>query len=149
MLKTNFLLKLFRKGFIIKLLLLTLLYMLLPLIEIFIIMYMSDFFGQFLLLGLAASTGLLGILMALLQVNKTLSNLKDKINKGEYPGKEFMILSGILVSSLLLITPGFITDLLGFCMLVPFFRNEIGKFITGKIDKTLKEIYEYLRLYEL
>jgi UPF0716 protein FxsA len=149
MVKTNFLLKLFRRGFIIKLLLLTLLYMLLPLTEIFIIMYMSDYFGQFLLLGLAASTGLLGVLIALIQVNKTLFSLKEKINKGEYPGREFIILAGILVSSLLLITPGFITDLLGFFMLVPFFRNEIGKFITGKIDKTLREIYEYLRLYEL
>lgn len=149
MLKTNFLLKLFRRGFIIKLLLLTLLYMLLPLTEIFIIMYMSDYFGSFLLLGLAASTGLLGVLIALLQVNKTLISLKEKINNGEYPGREFMILTGILVSSLLLITPGFITDLLGFFMLIPFFRNEIGKYIIGKIDKTLREIYEYLRLYEL
>ena len=123
--------------------------MLLPLTEIFILMYMSDFFGQFFLLGLAASTGLFGVLIAVLQVNKTITTLKEKINKGEYPGKEFIILSGILVSSLLLITPGFITDLLGFFMLVPFFRNEIGKFITHKIDKTLREIYEYLRLYEL
>ncbi|MBN2440797.1 MAG: FxsA family protein [Spirochaetales bacterium] len=149
MLETNFFLKLFRKGFIIKLLLLTLLYMLLPLTEIFIIMYMSDFFGQFFLLGLAASTGLLGVLIALLQVNKTVASLKEKISKGEYPGKEFIILCGILVSSLLLITPGFITDLLGFFMLVPFFRDEIGKAITKRIDKTLREIYEYLRLYEL
>jgi UPF0716 protein FxsA len=149
MLKMNFLLNLFRRGFIIKLLLLTLLYMILPLTEIFILMYMSDFFGQFFLLGLAASTGLFGVLIAVLQVNKTLLELKKKINKGEYPGKEFIILCGILVSSLLLITPGFITDLLGFFMLVPFFRNEIGKFITRKIDKTLREIYEYLRLYEL
>ncbi|MBN1699979.1 MAG: FxsA family protein [Spirochaetales bacterium] len=142
-------LKLFDKGFVIRLLLLSLLYTLLPLSEIFLIIYMSDFFGQYLLLALAASTGLFGVLIALVQVNTILTSLKEKIRKGEYPAQEFINLAGILTGGILLITPGFITDFIGLLMFFPPVRNHIGRFITKKLDKQLKEIHEYLKLYEL
>jgi UPF0716 protein FxsA len=149
MFNISVILRLFEKRFVIKLLLLSLLYTLLPLSEIFLIIYMSDFFGQYLLLALAASTGLFGVLIALVQVNKILSSLKEKIKEGEYPGQEFINLAGILTGGVLLITPGFITDFIGLLMFIPPIRNNIGSLITKKLDKQLKEIHEYLKLYEL
>ena len=110
---------------------------------------MSDYFGQYLLLALAASTGLFGVMVAMVQVKNTLRSLKEKIKEGEYPGIEFINLAGILAGSLMLLTPGFITDFLGFLMFVPIIRKKIGSMITSRMDKRLREIYEYLKLYEL
>jgi UPF0716 protein FxsA len=149
MFNISMILRLFEKRFVIKLLLLSLLYTLLPLSEIFLIIYMSDFFGQYLLLALAASTGLFGVLIALVQVNTILTSLKERIKNGEYPGQEFINLAGILTGGILLITPGFITDFIGLLMFIPPMRNNIGRLITKKLDKQLKEIHEYLKLYEL
>ena len=75
--------------------------------------------------------------------------LKDKVKQGVYPGKEFVTISGVLAGGILLLTPGFITDFFGFMLFVPLFRNLIGRMITRRMQKQLKEIYEYLKLYEL
>lgn len=101
------------------------------------------------MLALAASTGFLGVIIALAEINNALSNLKIKIREAHYPQKEFTILAGVFTGCVLLITPGFITDFLGFLMFVPIVRNKIGGAITKALDKTLKEIYEYLKVYEL
>ncbi len=55
----------------------------------------------------------------------------------------------MLVSSVLLLTPGFITDLVGFLLLVPVFRQAVGRAIAKRLDRNFKEVYEYLKLYDL
>jgi UPF0716 protein FxsA len=137
------------RDFLFKLIFIFLLYSLVPLAEIFLFLYLGDLVGNYLILAIAAVTGLIGVLIALRQVRITLSGLKAKIRQGEYPGKEFVDLAGILVGSIFLLTPGFITDFLGFLLLVPPIREGIGKLIARKMDGKLKEIYEYLRLYDL
>ncbi|MBN2738446.1 MAG: FxsA family protein [Spirochaetales bacterium] len=149
MLETNIILKLFNKNFIFKVVILTLLYTLIPLMEIFLLIFIGEKYGNYLMLALAASTGFLGVIIALAEINNALSNLKIKIREAHYPQKEFTILAGVFTGCVLLITPGFITDFLGFLMFVPIVRNKIGGAITKALDKTLKEIYEYLKVYEL
>jgi UPF0716 family protein affecting phage T7 exclusion len=55
----------------------------------------------------------------------------------------------VLLGAVFLITPGFITDFLGFLLFIPFFRNKIGNLITRRMESRLKDIYEYLKLYEM
>ena len=143
------LMKFLERQFIVRLLLLMLLYSLLPLSEIVLILYMGGVIGKYLTLACAATTGLFGALMAVTQFKKELASLKTKIKDGVYPGREFMSIAGILVGGLLLLTPGFITDMLGLLLFVPVFRNMIGGFITRRMEKRLKEVYEYLKLYEI
>ena len=142
------LLKFLEKDFIAKLLLLILLYSLLPLSEVILLLYMGGVFGKYLTLACAASTGLFGVLMASYQFRTVLNALKAKVKQGEFPEKEFVSIVGILVGGVLLLTPGFITDMFGFILFVPPFRNMIGRFITKRMEKQLKEVYEYLKLYE-
>ncbi|MBN1412498.1 MAG: FxsA family protein [Spirochaetales bacterium] len=149
MIQTSIFISLLKKETLAKILLLFLLYTLIPLIEIFLLMYLGDFFGVYFMLGLAAATGFFGVLIALFELNKTISVLKRKIKDGIYPDKEFINLAGVLIGGLLLISPGLITDSLGFLMFIPPIRMAIGKIITKRMDKTFKEIYEYLKLYEM
>ncbi len=141
--------KFFEHAFITKLLLLALLYSLLPLFETFLLFYLGSILGNYFTLAMAASTGLLGILIALGGTRKNLTILKRKIKDGEYPGHEFVHLVGILIGGVLLLTPGFITDFLGFLLFIPVIQNALGKIFIKAAKIDLKELYEYLQLYEI
>jgi UPF0716 protein FxsA len=137
------------KEFLVKLIFILLLYSLVPLAEIFLFLFLGDLIGNYLILAIAAVVGLVGILFAVAQIRRTLERLRGKIRQGQYPGREFVDLAGMMVSSVLLLTPGFITDFAGFLLLTPFFRGALGKAIAKRLDKSFKEVYEYLKLYDL
>jgi UPF0716 protein FxsA len=136
------------RDFLFKLIFILLLYSLVPLSEIFLFIFLSDLVGMYLILAIAAVIGLVGVLIALRQITIILAELKTKIKKGEYPGKEFVDLAGILIGSIFLLTPGFITDFLGFLLLIPLIRTGLGRLIVRKLEGRMKELYEYLRLYD-
>jgi UPF0716 protein FxsA len=142
------LLRFFDRSFITRVLLLALLYSLLPLAEIFLLIYLGDRMGNYFTLALAALTGLIGMLFALRGFRKNLDILKRKIRAGEYPGEEFATLTGIFVAAVLLLTPGFITDVLGLLLFVPVIRSGLGRMLIRLTRTDLKELYEYLKLYD-
>ena len=144
----SFMMRLFQKDFILKLLLLTLLYSLIPLAEIFLILHAGGIFGNYLVIAVTAATALLGILIAFGEIETLIKQIKKRLKSSEYPGKEFIGLAGVLVGALLMISPGFITDAIGLCLFIPVVRNCVGKFITSRMEKQLKDIYEYLKLYD-
>jgi UPF0716 protein FxsA len=141
--------KLLDRDFLFKLIFALLLYSLVPLAEIFVFIRLGDLLGGYLVMAVAAIMGLVGVLIALRQIRISLESLKEKIRGGEYPGKEFVNLLGILLGSVFLLTPGFITDFFGFLLLVPPIREAMGRMVARRMDVNLKEIYEYLRLYDL
>ncbi len=141
--------KLLDRDFLFKLIFALLLYSLVPLAEIFVFIRLGDLLGGYLVMAMAALMGLVGVLIALRQIRISLEKLKAKIRGGEYPGKEFVDLLGILLGSIFLLTPGFITDFFGFLLLVPPIREALGRMIARRMDVRLKEVYEYLRLYDL
>jgi UPF0716 protein FxsA len=134
------------RDFLFKIILILLLYSLVPLAEIFLFLALGNLIGNYLTLALAAVAGVAGALLALGQVQRTQAKLREKIRKGEYPGREFADLAGMLAGGLLLITPGFITDLFGYGLMIPFFREALGRAIVKKLDRSFRDVYEYLRL---
>jgi UPF0716 protein FxsA len=146
--QAKFIFRFLDRTFITKLLILALLYSLLPLAEIFLIIYLGDWIGNYFTLALAAFTGLMGMLFALRGFQKNLQLLKDKIKEGVFPTEEFITLTGIFAAGILLLTPGFITDLLGFSLFIPVIRSALGRFIIRVTRANFKELYEYLKLYD-
>jgi UPF0716 protein FxsA len=137
------------KELLFKLILLLLIYSLVPLAEIFLFIYLGELIGNYLVLTLAAVAGLAGALIAGSQTRKTVERLREKIRRGKYPGREFVDLSGIIVGGILLITPGFMTDVCGYLLMIPALRNRLGGFIARTLKRNFKEFYEYLRLSSL
>ena len=142
-------LRLFEPDFLPKLLLLVLAYSLLPLGEIFFILYLGDQFGDYLTLAAAATTGLFGALLAIPGLRTALADLRVQIRAGAYPGAQFMEIAGIVAGGILLLTPGFLTDLFGFLLFLTPIRRWLGKRIARSLDSRLHDVYEYLRLYDL
>jgi UPF0716 family protein affecting phage T7 exclusion len=58
-------------------------------------------------------------------------------------------LAGLLVSALLLITPGFVTDVAGFLLLVPSLRESLGRRIAARLKTRVRDVYDRLKLSAL
>ncbi len=142
-------LKLLGTDGLFKLILFLLAYALVPLAEIFFFLFVGNLLGNYLVLVLAVVAGVGGAFSVLAELQRALERLKTTIRKGHYPGREYADIAGLAAAGILLITPGFITDLIGFVLLVPSVRTALGKAIVRKMDTGLREVYENLRLSAL
>jgi UPF0716 protein FxsA len=136
-------------DFLLRLIFILLLYSIVPIAEIILFMVLGELVGKWLIIAVAAVIGLLGMLFAIREVRVTLERLRARIRRHEYPGSEFVDLAGILAGAILLLTPGFITDFVGFLLLIPFFRRVLGRLVTRHMDRSLHEVYEYLQLSDI
>lgn len=145
---TRFLLKLFDPGFILKTAFILLLFSLILLGEIFLIQFVSEYWGRYFTLALAAATGLAGLFLCYRDISSIIALIKAKAADGEFPGKEMSSLAGAFVGALFLIFPGFITDILGIISFLPIVRNLYGKAVTVNKSDLMHELYEYMKVYD-
>lgn len=84
-------------------------------------------------LALALATALIGSVLVRRAGVSVLRQIQDKVRLGELPGRELTHGAAILVAGAFLISPGFLTDTLGFLLLVPMVRD----LIHGQVSKRL------------
>ncbi len=101
-------------------------FIVLPIAELFLLVRIGAEIGILPTIGLVVGTGLLGSAMARSQGVRVVREAQAALSRGEMPTAS--ILEGILVfvAGLLLITPGVLTDLLGFALLVPKLRGLVA-----------------------
>ena len=112
---------------------LILLIIIIPLVEIFIMIKVGHIVGAFNTILLIAFTAFAGIYYAKLEGLSTLKAGLNQLVKNEIPAYELMSGATIAIGALLLIFPGFLTDLIGLILIVPYtrkllFRSTISKF---------------------
>lgn len=91
--------------------------------EIMLFIEVGGLIGAWPTLGSILGTALLGGLILRRQGLATLSRARAQIERGEVPVAEILDGIALLVTALLLLTPGYITDTLGFVLLVPPLRH--------------------------
>ena len=98
-----------------------------PAIEIFVMIKVGQNIGALNTIGLILFTAITGIYFAKIAGLNTLRSAIYKLYKNKNQIPHFEIISGasIAFAALLLIIPGFITDVFGFLLLIPFTRNMI------------------------
>lgn len=69
------------------------------------------------------TTGILGVNLAKKQGIQTLKRARLARDLGQIPGRELLDGIAILIGALLIITPGYVTDLVGLLLLLPTTRN--------------------------
>jgi UPF0716 protein FxsA len=99
-------------------------------------------------MALVASTGLFGVFFIFSKAVSLLGQIHFNVKEGYYPQREFDSFAGIFICGIFLIFPGFITDFFGILFLLPAFRVPIGRMITKRMPDKMKELYEYLKLYD-
>jgi len=97
----------------------------LPTLEIFIMLKVGGKFGALNTVVLIFLTAVIGIYFAKLQGIQTLRSGMINFYKKKLPIYEILSGASIAIAALLLIVPGFFTDLIGFLLLIPFTRKII------------------------
>ena len=95
----------------------------LPAIEIFLLIKIGGKVGALNTVALIFLTAVIGIYFAKLQGIRTLKSGMINLYQNKMPVYEMMSGASIAIAALLLIVPGFFTDLIGFLLLIPFTRK--------------------------
>lgn len=112
-------------------------FILLPLVEIYLMIKIGSVIGAFNTISITILTAIVGVYFAKLQGLSTLRSLAKNIRINKSSIGEIINGFCLVVAAILLILPGFLTDFLGFLLLVPFSRNIILEnfFTQPKNDK--------------
>ena len=94
-----------------------------PALEVFILIKVGGQIGALNTIALIFLTALIGIYIAKLQGIQTLKSGMLNLYQNKIPIYEIMSGASIAIAALLLIMPGFLTDSIGFLLLIPFTRK--------------------------
>ena len=107
---------------------------LVPIIEIYLFIKIGSQIGAFNTISLIFITAILGIFYARYEGLNTLKSGISQLVKNQVPAYELISGAAIAFAALLLIIPGFATDIIGFLLIIPLTR----KLILGKISNKVK-----------
>lgn len=99
--------------------------LLIPLLEMLLLVVLSTYVGWQIVVLLVVLTALVGMLLVRAQGRQTLRKIQEKTARGELPADELLDGALLLVSGAFLLTPGLVTDFLGFLLVIPFTRYPI------------------------
>ena len=102
-----------------------LLIILIPILEIYLFIKIGSQIGAFTTISLIFFTAIIGVYYARYEGLNTLKSGVTQLYKNQMPLFELMSGAALAVAALLLILPGFATDLLGFLIIFPFTRKII------------------------
>jgi UPF0716 protein FxsA len=117
---------------------LILIFIVVPLMEILLLIEIGSRIGTLNTISIIILTGILGGYMMRQQGFAILANIRMDFSQGRMPTGELINGALVLVGGILLLTPGFFTDAVGFVLLIPgsraFVRKKIQLLIQRKID---------------
>ena len=112
---------------------------LIPMIEIYLFIKIGSQIGAITTILLIFTTAVVGIYYAKYEGLNTLKSGFTQIKKNEAPTYEIMSGAAIALAALLLIIPGFATDILGFLLIIPITRKIIFNRFQKKFNRNKKE----------
>lgn len=83
---------------------------------------------------IALATAMVGSLLVRRAGLTVLARFREKLAVGSLPGREMTHGAAVLVAGALLISPGFLTDAIGFLLLIPRVRDSIHAAVAKRIS---------------
>ncbi len=112
-----------------------LLILLVPIIEIYLFIKIGSQIGAFNTIALIIITAIFGLYYAKYEGLNTLKSGIQQIVKNELPLYEIISGAALAFAALLMIIPGFLTDIIGLLIIFPFTRRLLFKNISKKKNK--------------
>jgi UPF0716 protein FxsA len=111
------------------------LFIVVPLAELYVILKVGDWLGILPTIGLLAADSVLGSLLLRSQGRAVWRRFTETMAAGRIPRRE--VLDGVLVifGGAFLITPGFLTDIVGLLLLLPPTRAGIRRIVTRRLGR--------------
>jgi UPF0716 protein FxsA len=118
---------------------LLLLFIVVPAIELALLIELGARLGTLPTLGIIAVTGVIGAYLARLQGLSVIQQAREQMRRGELPAGSLADGVMILVAGALLMTPGILTDAVGFSLLVPALRRRVKAYARERFRKAVQE----------
>ena len=113
-----------------------LLFIIMPIIEMTVLIKVGSVIGVFYTVCFVVLTAIIGASLLKRQGLSTLMRANQRMNAGEIPAKEVAEGFMLAVGGALLLTPGFVTDAVGFALLLPGIRGLMIKQLMAKMVLT-------------
>jgi UPF0716 protein FxsA len=107
-----------------------------PLIEIYLFIQVGGSIGVWPTIGLVILTAFIGTALLRQQGMATLARAQSELDQQKLPVRELFDGVCLLVGGLLLLTPGFLTDALGFALLIPPLRFVLGRGVWAALARS-------------
>lgn len=104
-------------------------FLIIPLLELYLLIRIGSWFGILPTLLALMITAVGGVILLKIQGLSTWQRLQDSIARGDVPALEMLEGSMLLIASVLLLAPGFLTDILGLLCLVPPIRRQLARYL--------------------
>ena len=117
---------------------LLLLFITVPLVEFLLLMKIGFRIGFWPTFAIILITGFIGAWLTRIQGLRTLSRFQKAATEGRLPHQEVMDGVMILVAGAVLLTPGFLTDVAGFLLLVPPVRTMVRKYLSRYLKRRIR-----------
>ncbi len=113
--------------------LLLLLFIIVPILEIYLLITVGSAIGGFTTILLVIFTAILGAYLLRIQGLATIQKAQLGLKQGQAPTS--ILVEGILllISGILLLTPGFVTDAIGFTFLIPKIRHNLANLLLKNV----------------
>ena len=113
---------------------LLLVFIVVPAVELYLLVQVGSRIGVLETIGLIVLTGMLGWMLVKTQGLQTLARIRRELGEGSLPAVEMVAGLCLLGAGLLLITPGFLTDIVGFSILVPPLRRGLARLLLRRFQ---------------
>ncbi len=117
---------------------------LVPIIEIYLFIKIGSQIGALTTITLIFVTAILGIIYARYEGLNTLKSAFVQLIKNEIPAYEIISGAAITFAALLLVIPGFATDIIGFLLIFPLSRGFILKVLSSKFQTRKKDNEKFI-----
>lgn len=118
---------------------LLLIFIIIPLLELFFLLEISQYIGVFATVMIIVFTGAVGVAIAKRQGYQVINNIRSNLNAGKMPTDDLVSALLILIGGVTLLTPGFLTDITGFLLILPGSRDLIASLVKKYFLKYVKK----------
>ena len=109
------------------------LFLVVPILEIYLLIQVGQVIGAGWTILLVVATAVIGVWLLRLQGLSTLMRAQQKLQSNELPAQEILEGMGLVVAGALLLTPGFFTDTIGFLLLFPPTRGWLVRQVASRM----------------
>ena len=110
-----------------------------PLLELAVLLRIGQWIGLMPTVALVVTTGVAGAALARQQGIRAFLAVQRELASGRLPGRALLDGLAILVGGALLLTPGVLTDLLGFSLLIPVSRQWLQRLARRNLERRIRE----------
>lgn len=116
---------------------LVLLFTVVPIFELYLLIKVGQYLGAFTTVMIVIFTGIFGAFLARMEGLRVLYSVQRDMQEGKMPTSQLLDGLLILIGAVLLITPGLLTDVIGFILVIPSTRVLLKVWLKSQLQKMI------------